>query len=1512
MTESADILGQFHPLVARWFGEQVGEPTDMQARAWPEIAAGRHVLVTAPTGSGKTLAAFLWAIDRLLGGHWAGGRTCVLYVSPLKALNNDIRRNLLVPLRELGEVFRRAGEAMPEVQVLTRSGDTPQADRRRMLRRPPEVLITTPESLNILLSSPGGRGVLTGLATVILDEIHAVIGTKRGTHLMTAVERLVRLSGEFQRIALSATVRPLETVAEFVGGFRAEGEAAHPRYVPRQVCLVQSPAQKRYDVRVRCPDEAARLGEGEDVWGPMAAAFRGIIERNRSTLLFANSRRLVEKLTLLINAGQPRAVAYAHHGSLSREIRHEVERKLKAGELRAIVATNSLEMGIDIGSLDEVVLVQSPFSVSSAIQRVGRAGHQVGEVSRAELFPSHAMDFVKAAVLARAILEQDIEAVRPVQGPLDVLAQVIVSMTAAEVWDIDELYAHLRTSGPYQRLGRAQFDLVLEMLAGRYASARIRELKARVSIDRLDNTVAARPGALQALYTSGGVIPDRGYFALRHHQTNARIGELDEEFVWEATVGQTFALGTQHWQIQRITHNDVLVWPGTGRMAAPPFWRGEDLGRDWHFSRRVGEFLEYANQHLEDRDFPGRLRREYCMDALAAERLLAFLRRQKAATNCDLPHRHLVVVEIAETLAGGAPGSQVVLHTLWGGCVNRPLAMALDAAWEQRYGHRLEVYPTDDCIVLLPGRDVAAAEVMSLVSPATVEPLLRRRLEGSGFFGARFREAAGRALLITRGGLNRRLPLWLNRLRSQKLLQTVMGFEDFPILLEAWRTCLQDELDLDALRQVLEELASGAIGWVEARGELPSPLAEAVSWGQINKYVYMTDEPGAAGPSQLRGDLLREVVFTPGLRPAVPRPIVEQFELKRQRLSPGYAPQTARDLLDWAKERLALPEGEWRRLLEAVERDHDADTGALVASLAGKLVRVAAPEAAEPLIVARELAGRIVGALRPGDERIRLADAATGQPLPAPAAQRQDDEDGGEELLPAVLGEWMQFYGPRTPKFIQRALGIGAERLRLALADLIDAEKAVEGDLTTDADQAQVCDGENFEALLRMSRAAAAPAFEPLPAERLAPFLADFQHLTRPGADADALLKRIEQLLCCAAPAGLWESEILPARMRPYSTAALDAIVQEEGLLCVGSSPRRVALCFEGDLDLLPRESSGREQDTDGADDEAPPDAAAAPKGAPLSELFGDPQARYDFATLMQRTKLPAKELSDRLWAAVWRGEATNDAFATLRRGIMNRFEVPATPPTASRTIRRGRLARPRGGLRRFRGTLPSAGNWRLLPPPAPDEDLLEAEERNKDRARLLLDRYGVVFRELLQREPPGLRWGDLFRSLRLMELSGEVLTGCFFHGVPGPQFASHEAFARLKREAPADAVFWLNAADPASLCGLGLEPFCRDLPARIGGNHLAYRGTDLVVISKRNGRELAIRIAPDDPRLAACLAFLEHLLTRPFQPRRRITIETINDEPAAGSEYVGALRELFDAAVEHRNVVLYRRAARY
>ena len=561
INQSAGPGSAFHPTIRDWFANQFAEPTAVQRAAWPVIARGEHALITAPTGSGKTLTAFLWSLNCFASGHWQPGATRVLYVSPLKALNNDIRRNLLNPLNDL-----QHSSDFPAVRVQTRSGDTSQGDRQRMLRNPPDILITTPESLSLLLTTIRGRQALSTVETLIIDEVHSMVDNRRGVSLMACAERVLANTGRLQRIALSATVNPLDAVARYVGGYDDQGKA-------RPVAIVNPATEKEISLQVRYTEEVKHAAEnGTPVWDPLADTFRELALENRSTLFFTNSRAMAEKITLKINEKSPALLAYAHHGSLAREIRTEVEKRLKNQELRAIVATSSLEMGIDIGNLDQVVLMQSPPGIAATLQRIGRAGHGVGETSRGLLYPLHSADFVEAAALSAATVTRDLEPLQPMHAALDILSQVIVSMCASETWQVDDLYALLTRAAPYHNLPREQFDLVLDLLAGRYAGARIRELKARIVYNRIEGTVDATKSALFALYNSGGSIPDRGYYQIRHADSGAKIGELDEEFVWEAKTGDVFSLGTQNWQVKQITHKDVFVTNAKDGLA-PPFWR---------------------------------------------------------------------------------------------------------------------------------------------------------------------------------------------------------------------------------------------------------------------------------------------------------------------------------------------------------------------------------------------------------------------------------------------------------------------------------------------------------------------------------------------------------------------------------------------------------------------------------------------------------------------------------------------------------------------------------------------------------------------------------------------------------------------------------------------------------------------------------------------------------------------------------------------------------------------------
>lgn len=1434
-----DPLSAFEPGIRDWFVDGFARPTAIQAAAWPVIAAGEHVLATAPTGSGKTLTAFLWALNQFAAGRWDTGATRVLYVSPLKALNNDIQRNLLTPLAELAD-----RGALPEVRVHTRSGDTPASERQRMLRKPPEILITTPESLNLLLTGARGRQALGTVETVIVDEVHALADNRRGTLLLTALERLVELAGEFQRIALSATVRPLGVIAEHVAGCDDTGR-------PRRMQILDAGSDKAIALTVRFPPTARNAADsGMHIWTPLAEVFRTIIARNQATLFFANSRQLTERLTWAINQGQPQPLAYAHHGSLSREIRLEVESRLKAGELKAIVATSSLEMGIDIGSLDEVVMIQSPPSVAATLQRLGRAGHRVGDESRGTLFPTHAQDFVEAAALAEAVAARDIEPLRPLENPLDVLCQIIVSLTASEAWQVDDIYALLRRSGPYRHLPREQFDLVVEMLAGRYEGSRVRELKARLAYDRIRGSVRAHHSAVLAFYNAGGVIPDRGYYQIRHLDSGTVLGELDEEFVWEARIGQVFSLGTQSWQVHRITHSDVVVRPAGAGADAPPFWRAETRRRSFHYSRRIGAFLQRAETLLaaaESATLRATLQRDHGFDAVAAEELTDYLLRQRDATGSALPHcRHLLLERVRAApggYRGAEPLEQLVIHTGWGGQVNKPFALALAAALAREVPG-VESHADDNVVALLSTEALDPARVLHLVNAGNLEALLRRSLEASNLFGARFREAAGRALLLTRQRFNARLPLWLSRLQAKKLLNAVRGFDDFPLLLEAWRACLEDEFDLPALRECLGELEDGVVAVSRCTTSTPSPFAAAAAFDQINPYMYGTDKPDRQDASALSDDLIRSAVRDAALRPRVAPAVVAGFEAKRQRTAPGYAPESAADWAEWVKERVLLPAAELPAGIEhpdltTVSRGH------------------------RQWAVHREVLHALTGSAL-------LGDAAVAGDVPAVA----DGRDANQLAL-----EILSFYGPLSAEAVTALLPTVPEGL------LDDPESLIRGPLLEDDAGIYYCDPDNFESLLRMQRARRRPAVTARPARQLPAWLAAWQGLGGAGdADAADPAAWLEPLRGFAAPLSVWLDD-LPAARTGLVPARLEQAWDELALAWQGAGIGRIRIGYPEDLALLGA------ADTDAAATAADGIGAADPAHTPVADAFTDPRARYGFLQLADADGGSLTDFNGRFWAAVWQGRVAADSLAPLRQGLGRDFKLGAA--VRPRPGGRGRRPRaPRYGRSAFGD--PWSGTWYLVESPTPADNPLAALEDAKEQARMLLERYGVLCRELANREGGPLRWSALFRALRLMELAGEVVAGHFFDGLSGPQFAVPDALPAFQDRAAWPAAFWCNALDPAAPCGLGLD--WDALPQRRPQNYLAFRGGELALVVENQGKRLTFHVDPaevDD----ALLAPLRRLLAA----ARRLTLEQINDAPARTSPYRPALERLGRLVSDHR-----------
>lgn len=1424
----------FHDTVKQWFADRYASPTQVQQASWPVIAAGEHTLITAPTGSGKTLTAFLWSLSQFANGAYVPGRTKVLYISPLKALNNDIQRNLLEPLQALESDY-----GYPQLRVQTRSGDTSQSERQRMLRRPPDILITTPESLGLMLTTRNGRQALSAVETLILDEIHAVADNRRGVQLMTNVERLADLSGEFQRIALSATVHPLEQVAAYIGGYTANGQA-------RPVQIINTPGQKQLDFKVRLPVAVRNAADnGQKVWDPLSETFREVIDANHATLFFTNSRRLAEKITLKINEQEHEPLAYAHHGSLARDIRTEVEKRLKAGELKAIVATNSLEMGIDIGHLDEVVMVQSPPSVAATLQRIGRAGHRVGETSVGTLFPTHAHDFLEAAVLTQAVAERDIEPQHLMRAPLDVLAQIIVSMCATDAWPIDELFAMITRATPYHGLLREHFDLVIEMLSGRYAGSRIRELKPRLVHDRINHTVKANRGAVLALYSSGGTIPDRGYFQMRHVDSGAALGELDEEFVWEATVGQTFTLGTQHWQIHRITHNDVLVRPAPMDTSAPPFWRSEYFNRSYHFSRRITDYLEEAEQELsrgQAQHMTAKLQAQCGFDAVAADELVDYLQRQRQHTNASLPHRHHLLLEWVNAGPAGYKGpdnpQQLVIHTFWGGRLNQPWSLALRAAWQETFSQPLEIHADNDAIVLQLKHEVDPHQLLSLVTEQNLTRLLRQSLEQSGFFGARFRECAGRSLLLSKHKFNQRLPLWMSRLQAKKLMTQTKQLADFPVMLETWRTCLDDEFDLPALTQRLQEVQDGHLSWTLVHSQAPSPFAKNLTFDQVSRYMYADDTPEDDALSALSTDLISQALHNDALRPRIAPGVIAAFEAKRQRREAGYEPSTAQDWQEWLKERILIPAAELPPDFTPPPDSHWIEMGE------------------RRWLTHSELLAQLY-----------TCGWVPGIP-PATAPSVADSRDAA-----TLAREFLSFYGPCTRQRMTQLLpGIPDD---LLIAD----ETFICGTLVAEDDDEYWCDAENFEILMRFQRASRRALVDPKPAHQLPLFWAALQRLgqfaSQPGDDSVRLFA-LETLRGYPAAVATWLYDLLPARIGWHSSDLWEAAVHNYGFAWRGTGREQITFAYPEELELVA------------------PDTSTDATPAPFADAFIDPQARYTFTQIADACTLSASALNEQWWPAVWSGQLSSDTIAPLKQGHERKYKV--AEPAANLSSRR-RLRRP---------PLSWQGNWSLQTDTVA-EDPLTRLEADKERVRLLLDRYGLITRDIVNREQiPAYRsdkpwrWRDAFRALRLMELAGEVATGHFFEQLATPQFITPRALSALQNNLPAAECFWLCATDPASPCGLGLQ--WPQLPQRRPNNYLVFHQGQLALVVENNGKDLHYHVAWDNAALEQINAVLVHLVE---QRRMRLQVQTINAEPARASAYLAALERLFNLVRDHKNVTI-------
>ena len=1525
-----NILSRFSPPVRDWFTEVFAQPTEVQQEAWSAISQGDHALVVAPTGSGKTLAAFLWALNGLVErdgqtslpiGQEAGrtsthGGVKVLYISPLKALGVDVEHNLRAPLAGIARVAERLGLDHPDISVGVRSGDTPQAERNRQVRRPPDILITTPESAYLMLTSKAA-GILSSVETVVVDEIHALAGSKRGVHLALSLERLALLAGDFQRIGLSATVRPLETVAHFLGG-------------ARPVEIIAPPASKRWDLAVHCPvddmadlptpeqgspigeltvDDSIGITSGDDLLEesalPTAKSIWPFIEQDvyaeviahRSTLVFVNSRRTAERLTSRLNelyaqehdpeslsaptrrdpaqlmkhvdvAGKASAViARAHHGSVSKDERAMTETMLKEGTLKAVVATSSLELGIDMGAVDLVIQVESPPSVASGLQRVGRAGHTVGAVSTGSFYPKHRADLVQASRITKRMREGRIERLHTPSNPLDVLAQQTVAAVAAapDGLGVEDWYDTVRRAWPYRDLPREVFDAVLDLVSGVYPSTDFSELKPRVVYDRVGGVLTPRPGAQRVAVTNAGTIPDRGMFGVflvsgAENQAPRRVGELDEEMVYESRVGDIITLGASSWRIEDITRDQVRVSPAPGHTGRLPFWNGDGAGRPYELGRALGAWRRDVHQD------PGILAD---VDARARDNIVSYLGEQYEATGLIPDDTTLLLERFRDELGDW----RVLLHTPFGRGVNAAWALAVGARVAENTGMDAQAVAGDDGIVLrLPEADREPDASLFNFDADDITDIVTEQVGGSALFASRFRECAARALLLPRRNPGKRAPLWQQRQRAEQLLDVARKYPSFPIILETVRECLQDVYDLPALQEVMRELGHRRIRIAEITTDSPSPFASTLLFNYTGAFMYEGDSPLAekrAAALALDPSLLAKLLGTVELRELLDADIIAEVHAQLQRTAPDRRARTTEEVADLLRTLGPVA-------IEDLPVHTDVPLSAIDAALAGRVMHV-----------------RIAGT----EHLAQVNDAALlrdglGIPVP-PGVPAQVDTV--TDALPQLLSRWARTRGPFLINEAAAAFGLSVSA---AYGVINGLDKVVEGHYRAGVEETEYCAAEVLKVIRSRSLAAARAATEPVSATAFARFLPAWQQVapagTRPALrGADGVLAVIEQLAGAKAPASAWESLILPARVGDYSPAHLDELTLSGEVLIVGAGkagsadPWIMLLPADYAAQLLPQNE---------------PEGYSILERA-LLEHLGTGGA-FHFGELAADAPGTEAEVRQALWQLVEAGAVSPDSFAPVRARLAGKTGGKA----AHRAKRRPNRSRLRMGKTSFAqaqrvSTPPDVGGrWELTPPAAQDPTA-----RSVAHGEAWLDRYGVVTRGSVVAEDVLGGFALAYKVLSGFEESGKAMRGYVIEGLGAAQFSIPAVIDRLRGEQDSpDVTGWpsghepdtvvLAACDPANPYGAALAwPETPGKPNRAAGALVALVDGLPIVHLSRGGKSLTTfpHVLPEgvDPAeaLQRALGGLRELIAAGrLQP---LVIEKVNGVAAFQAPEAEALR---------------------
>ncbi|MDT5012614.1 MAG: ATP-dependent helicase Lhr and Lhr-like helicase [Mycobacterium sp.] len=1502
VSSAADPLSRFNPATREWFTGTFAAPTPAQGQAWSAIADGQNTLVVAPTGSGKTLAAFLWAVDRLAHGEPAAGTTRVLYVSPLKALAVDVERNLRTPLTGITRTAQRLGLPDPKISVGVRSGDTTAAKRRELITRPPDILITTPESLFLMLTS-AARETLAGVETVIVDEVHAVAGTKRGSHLALSLERLDELLARpAQRIGLSATVKPPEEVARFLSG-------------AARTTIVAPPAAKTFDLSVVVPVPDMANMQDNTIWPDVEQRIADLVEAHNSTIVFANSRRLAERLTSRLNEihaersgieldgpanphvpGGPPAhlmasgqsygaeplLAKAHHGSVSKEQRALVEDDLKSGRLKAVVATSSLELGIDMGAVDLVIQVEAPPSVASGLQRIGRAGHQVGEISRGVVFPKHRTDLISCAVTVQRMRTGEIESLAVPANPLDVLAQHTIAACALDPLDADLWFEVVRRSAPFATLPRGAYEATLDLLSGKYPSTEFAELRPRLVYDRDAGLLTARPGAQRLAVTSGGAIPDRGLFTVylassADGDKPSRVGELDEEMVYESRPGDVISLGATSWRITEITHDRVLVVPAPGVPARLPFWRGDSVGRPAELGAALGAFTgELAR--MKPAEFTERAT-AMGFDEYASENLRRLLQDQQQATNVVPTDSTLVVERFRDELGDW----RVILHSPYGLRLHGPLALAVNRRLRERYG--IDEKPTasdDGIIVRLPDTvpdagDAAPGAELFVFEPDEIEPIVTAEVGGSALFASRFRECAARALLLPRRHPGKRSPLWHQRQRAAQLLDVARKYPDFPIVLETVRECLQDVYDVPMLVELMTRIQQRRVRVVEVETATPSPFAASLLFGYVGAFMYEGDAPLAerrAAALSLDTTLLAQLLGRVELRELLDPEIVTATHHQLQHLSSERLARDAEAVADLLRLLGPLTEE------EVAQRSSAQEVGGWLEALRGARRAVTVSYGGRTWWVAVEDVGRLrdgVGIAIPPGVPVSFTEAVA-------------------DPLGELIGRYARTRGPFTTAEAAERFGLGLRVAADVMGRLAVDGKLVRGEFVGAASESdQWCDAEVLRMLRRRSLAALRAQVEPVSTAAYGRFLPAWQQLGARASGVDGLATAIEQLAGIAVPASALEPLILGQRVRDYQPAMLDE------LLAAGEVVWSGAGTISGSDGWISLHMA----------DTAPLSLAAT------GEIELNDHHRMILDTLghgggfffRQLADGHEAELKTALWELVWAGLVTGDTYAPVRALL-------AGARRGGRPAHRGRRRPPR--LSQYsvahaqaRSADPTvAGRWSALPHAEPDSTL-----RAHFSAELLLGRYGVLTKGSVASEGVPGGFATLYKVLTTLEDAGRCQRGYFVESLGGAQFAVASTVDRLREhqdnidpDRAAYAAVALAAADPANPYGAALPwperlrstpadtaPGAR--PGRKAGALVVLVDGELTWFLERGGRSL-LTFSTDPEAHRAAAGALADLVAR-----RRvggILVERVDGiavlEPAPGGDRESVAAALSDA----------------